>query len=127
MTVREPPVGSSDSDSYHDNSPSQAKIKQLEEERDSLQKSMITLTSRMAQIEFRMSQALSTPDSGDKDELLRNLSQESDFYLTWSSVLKVIIKWNCLTGALAHVRSKDVRCPYTNKENNNPIKIKKIQ
>ena len=56
--IREPPVGSSDSDSYHDGGmpPSVEKIKQLEQERDNLQKNMISLTSRMAQIEFRMSQ-----------------------------------------------------------------------
>ena len=91
--IREPPVGSSDSDSYHDQgSGGGEKIKQLELERDSLQKNMISLTSRMAQIEFRMSQAL-TNDCDDKvrqrlklfndweitfelkDELLRSLSQ----------------------------------------------------
>jgi len=73
--IREPPVGSSDSDSYHDGMPqSVEKIKLLEQERDNLQKNMISLTSRMAQIEFRMSQAL-TNDCDDKDELLRSLSQ----------------------------------------------------
>ena len=56
--IREPPVGSSDSDSYHETH-SAEKIKLLEEERDNLQKNMISLTSRMAQIEFRMSQVSS--------------------------------------------------------------------
>ena len=57
--IREPPVGSSDSDSYHDGMPqSVEKIKLLEQERDNLQKNMISLTSRMAQIEFRMSQVI---------------------------------------------------------------------
>ena len=57
MMIREPPVGSSDSDSYHETH-SAEKIKLLEEERDNLQKNMISLTSRMAQIEFRMSQVV---------------------------------------------------------------------
>ena len=53
--TREPPVGSSDSDSYHDiilSQPkgSEQKIKELEEERDGLQKNMISLTSRLAQV-----------------------------------------------------------------------------
>ena len=68
--IREPPVGSSDSDSYHDHGGGGGdKIKQLEQERDSLQKNMISLTSRMAQIEFRMSQAL-TNDCDDKVVLI---------------------------------------------------------
>ena len=50
-------MGSSDSDSYHETH-SAEKIKLLEEERDNLQKNMISLTSRMAQIEFRMSQVV---------------------------------------------------------------------
>ena len=58
MASREPPVGSSDSDSYHDtivlnqpkSDPDQYRVKQLEEERDSLQKNMISLTSRLAQV-----------------------------------------------------------------------------
>ena len=58
MASREPPVGSSDSDSYHDtivlnqpkSDPDQYRVKQLEEERDNLQKNMISLTSRLAQV-----------------------------------------------------------------------------
>ena len=54
---REPPIGSSDSDSYHDivlsQPKSEEKIKQLEEERDSLQKNMISLTSRLAQVSLQ--------------------------------------------------------------------------
>ena len=63
MAPREPPVGSSDSDSYHDiivlnqpksdsddREPDQYRVKQLEEERDNLQKNMISLTSRLAQV-----------------------------------------------------------------------------
>ena len=61
MASREPPVGSSDSDSYHDtivlnqpkSDPDQYRVKQLEEERDNLQKNMISLTSRLAQVKNR--------------------------------------------------------------------------
>lgn len=63
MASREPPVGSSDSDSYHDtivlnqpkSDPDQYRVKQLEEERDNLQKNMISLTSRLAQVKSNVS------------------------------------------------------------------------
>ena len=64
MASREPPVGSSDSDSYHDtivlnqpkSDPDQYRVKQLEEERDNLQKNMISLTSRLAQVKKTVSE-----------------------------------------------------------------------
>ncbi|CAG5083535.1 Oidioi.mRNA.OKI2018_I69.PAR.g10401.t1.cds [Oikopleura dioica] len=45
----------------------------LESERNDLQKSMITLTSRLAQVEFRLSQALNNPEA-DRDCILKDLS-----------------------------------------------------
>ena len=69
MASREPPVGSSDSDSYHDtivlnqpkSDPDQYRVKQLEEERDNLQKNMISLTSRLAQVKDpRVSQSIAS-------------------------------------------------------------------